>query len=357
MGLNLVARLDLEDLGANSGNDIWGWTDSADGTEYALIGLDNGTAFVSLTDPRNPVIIGKLPTQTNASIWRDIKVYGDYAYIVSEASGHGMQVFDLTQLRNVTNPPAVFSPTSVYTAFGNAHNIVINPESGFAYAVGTGSTLPYAGGPHFIDLSDPADPQNAGGYAGAGYTHDAQVVNYAGPDADYAGREILIGANENRVLILDVTDKANPVEIATLGYANLGYTHQGWFTEDHRYFILGDETDELSFGFNSRTLIFDFSDLDAPSLAFTYNGPTGAIDHNGYVAGNSYYLANYTAGIRIVDLTGIATASLAEIAYFDTHPESDAAGFEGVWSVYPYLPSGHILIGDINRGLIVVKAP
>lgn len=354
-GLDLVSHLGLTELNAVSGNDIWGWVDPLDGTEYALVGLDNGTAFLSLESPENPIFLGKLPTRTTPSTWRDIKVYRDHAYIVSEASGHGMQVFDLTTLRDVASPPVIFAPTAVYSDFGNAHNIVINETSGFAYAVGTGQELPYQGGPHFIDLADPANPVGAGGYAVAGYTHDAQVVTYQGPDTDYAGHEIFVGANESRVVILDVTDKSNPTEIGGLSYPNLGYTHQGWFTGDHRYFILGDETDELDLGFNSRTLVFDFTDLDSPFLSFTYSGPTTAIDHNGYVAGDLFYLANYTAGVRVADLSGIGSSQMIELAFFDTFPASDSPGFNGVWSVYPFLPSGLILAGDINSGFFAVR--
>lgn len=355
-GFDLIARLGLDALNAASGNDIWGWTDPLDGTEYALVGLDNGTAFVSLANPENPVYLGKLPTRTSASAWRDIKVYRDHAYIVSEASGHGMQVFDLTGLRDVASPPVTFSATTEYTAFGNAHNIAINEETGFAYVVGTGPELPYQGGPHFIDLNDPANPADAGGYALSGYTHDAQVVRYQGPDADYTDREILVGANEDQVLILDVTEKSLPVEVASTGYPNLGYPHQGWFSEDQRYFILGDEADELNSGINSRTLVFDLTDLDNPVLSFAHTGPTTAIDHNGYVLGDRFYLANYTAGLRVKDLSGLSGGQMNEAGYFDTHPESDSPSFEGLWSIYPYFPSGLIVLGDINRGLFVIRA-
>lgn len=352
-GYDLVGRLDLQDLDAAAGNDIWGWTDPQDGTEYALVGLNNGTAFISLADPENPLLLGKLPTQTGNSIWRDIKVYANHAYIVSEAAGHGMQVFDLTQLRGVPSPPQTFSPTGVYSGFGNAHNIVINEASGYAYAVGTNT---FSGGAHFIDLANPASPQAAGGFSSSGYSHDAQVVTYSGPDTDYTGREIYIGANENEVVVADVTDKNNPVRISGLNYPNLGYTHQGWFTEDQRYFIVGDELDEINLGLNSRTLIFDFQDMDNPVLAFSYSGPTRAIDHNGYVSGNSFYLANYTAGVRVVDLSGIGSQTLSESGFFDTFPTSDVADFDGVWSLYPFLGSGHILISDISSGFFVIKA-
>ena len=354
-GYNFLGQITLSDFDAVDGNDIWGWTDATSGKEYALMGLNNGTAFIDISDSENLIYLGKLPTATFSSSWRDIKVYQNHAFIVSEASGHGMQVFDLTKLRNVTNIPETFDSDAHYTGFGNAHNIVINEETGFAYAVGTTRSDAFNGGAHFINIQDPKNPITAGGYGESGYSHDAQVVSYNGPDTDYSGSEIYIGSNENEVIIADITDKNNPVEIATVLYPNIEYTHQGWFTEDQRYFILGDELDEINRGFSSRTLIFDFSDLDNPVLHDTYLGETSAIDHNGYVKGNEYFLANYTAGVRVLDISGIAEKTIVETGFFDTYPQNNTPDFEGVWSVYPYFDSGKIVISDINSGLIVIK--
>ena len=340
-GLDLQSSISLSTMGASSGNDSWGWTDPDTGNEYALIGLDNGTAFIDITDPINPTYLGKMDTETNPSSWRDIKVYQNHAFVVSEANGHGMQVFDLTRLRDVANPPENFNPDEVYTQFGSAHNIVINEDTGFAYAVGTAT---FGGGPHFINIQDHQNPVAAGGYSSDGYSHDSQVVIYNGPDADNAGREILISSNETEVVIRDVTDKSNPTLIETITYPNIGYTHQGWFTEDQRYFILGDEVDELNIGGETRTMIFDFEDLDDPELDFIYEGPTAAIDHNGYVHNGKYYMANYTAGLRVIDLQDIANGSIEEVQSFDSHPENNSANFNGAWSVYPYFASGNIVI-------------
>jgi choice-of-anchor B domain-containing protein len=351
-GYDFLGRISLAELSAVSANDIWGWTDTTTGKEYALVGLNNGTAFVDITDTEELIYLGKLPSATGTSIWRDIKVYQDHAFIVSEAGGHGMQVFDLTKLRNVSSPPETFEADTRYTGFGNAHNIVINEVSGYAYAVGTDT---FNGGAHFINIQDPKNPIAAGGYSANGYSHDAQVVTYIGPDADYTDQEIFIGANENQVAIVDITDKDNSAEISTFQYANLGYTHQGWFSEDQRYFILGDELDEIQLGFDSRTLVFDLSDLDNPILHTTYLGETGAIDHNGYVKGDAFYLANYTAGVRILDISGIDGQSIVEEGFFDTYPSNNTAAFEGVWSVYPYFESEKIIVNDINSGLFVIK--
>ena len=351
-GYDFLGRISLADFSASSANDIWGWTDNTTGKEYALVGLNNGTAFVDITDTEQLIYLGKLPSATVSSSWRDIKVYQDHAFIVSEAGGHGMQVFDLTKLRNVVNAPETFVADTRYTGFGNAHNIVINEVSGYAYAVGTET---FNGGAHFINIQDPKNPIAAGGYGANGYSHDAQVVSYNGPDADYTGQEIFIGANENQVAIVDITDKDNPMQISTFQYTNIGYTHQGWFSEDQRYFILGDELDEIQLGFDSRTLVFDLSDLDNPILHTTYLGETAAIDHNGYVKGDIFYLANYTAGVRILDISGIDGQSIVEEGFFDSYPTNNTAAFEGVWSVYPYFESEKIIVNDINSGLFVIK--
>ncbi|TMM58846.1 choice-of-anchor B family protein [Maribacter algarum] len=354
-GYDFIGRISLEDFGAQSGNDSWGWTDATTGKEYAIMGLDNGTAFVDISDEENLIYLGKLPSAGDPISWRDVKVYKDHAFIVSEAPGHGMQVLDLTKLRNVDNPPVTFQADARYTGFGNAHNIVINEDTGFAYVVGTARDDAFRGGAHFINIQDPKNPQATGGYADNGYSHDAQVITYNGPDSDYTGREIYVGANEDVVIIADVTDKEAPRFISSVRYPNIEYTHQGWFTEDQRYFLLGDELDEVERGFKSRTLVFDFSDLDNPVEHDTYLGTTSAIDHNGYVKGNEYFLANYTAGVRVLDISGVANKSISESGFFDTFISSDRAQFSGVWSVYPYFESGKIVVSDINAGLFIIR--
>ena len=355
-GYDLMANITLNTLGAQSGNDSWGWTDPTTNKEYALVGTDVNTSFVDITVPNNPIYLGSLPTATVSSSWRDVKVYNNHAFIVSEASNHGMQVFDLTRLRDITNPPEIFSADARLTDFGSAHNIVINEASGYAYIVGTNrDTSPSLGGPIFINIQNPTAPVLEGFMIEGGYSHDAQVVTYNGPDSDYTGKEILIGSNENEVVIADVTDKTNPSIISTISYSNVRYAHQGWFTDDMRYFILGDELDELRVGIPTRTVVFDFVDLDNPLFHFDFLGQSNAIDHNGYVKDNIYYLANYRAGVRMLDISDISNSSITEVGYFDTYPANDGTDFNGVWNVYPYFPSGNIIISDIERGLIIIK--
>ena len=356
-GYDLQAIVSLETFGANSGNDSWGWTDLQTGKEYAIMGLDDGTAFVDISVPDQPVYLGKLATATVPSSWRDVKVFQNHAFIVSEAANHGMQIFDLTRLRDIPSKQN-FTADARFTGFGNAHNIAINETSGFAYVIG--SSL-YEGGPAFVDVNDPLNPTLEGGFSNESYSHDAHIVTYNGPDQDHHGKEILFGSNSdggdnNQVVIVDVTDKSAPTLISNMSYSNGGYTHQGWLAEDHQYYYLGDELDEINYGGRTKTLVFDLEDLDNPILHHTYLGATNAIDHNGYTKNNSFFIANYTAGFREINTINIASGAMEEEGFFDTYPSNNNANFNGVWSIYPYFESGVIVISDINTGLYLVKA-
>jgi choice-of-anchor B domain-containing protein len=348
-GISLRKRVSLPSMGATGGNDVWGWVDTTTNNEYALMGLVNGTAFVDVTDPDNPIFLGTLPTQTVSAVWRDIKVYADHAYVVADNAGaHGMQVFDLTRLRGVM-APRTFSANNVYRDFATAHNIAINEATGFAYAVGTNTC---SGGLHMIDITTPNNPMFAGCHLAD--THDTQCVVYTGPDTDHQNREICVSSNEDHVEIVDVTDKFAPLALSTVTHTPLGFVHQGWLTEDQRYFLLGDELDELNFGVGTRTHVFDLVDLDAPAYLYAYESSNRATDHNLYVLGNRAFEANYSSGLRVLEFGDLATGDIDEIAFFDTFPGSTGAGFNGAWSVYPYLPSGTLLVSDVTNGLFVL---
>lgn len=374
--VDLLSHLSAQEIGGGSVSDIWGWTDLADGKEYAIVGRFLGTSFVDISDPENPVYLGNLPDHTEiigvhgktgqsggrsaahplheeeGSIWRDIKVYENYAVIVSDHAGHGMQIFDLTQLRTVdrSNLPVTFNETAHYGGFGNSHNVFVNEASGFAYAVGSNT---FGGGPHFVDLNDPENPASAGGYADDGYSHDIQCVIYTGPDTRYADQEICFASNEDTLTVLDVTDKNAVLQLSRTGYPQSAYAHQGWLSEDQRWFFVNDELDEINFGLRTRTLVWDVSDLAAPRLAAEYLAPTVATDHNNYVRGRYLYQSHYKAGLRILDIG--APANPYEMGFFDTYPAADDDGFEGTWSNYPYFASGVVAVSDISGGLFLLR--
>jgi choice-of-anchor B domain-containing protein len=386
--VDLQAFLNRADL-LVTGNlsDVWGWTDSVTGHEYALVTHGGGVTFVDVTDSENPVVVGLLPlrTGTNNSAWRDVKTYADHAFIVADNAGpQGIQVFDLTALRTAqglsagasktqaaqTSLPVTFSETAHYDKFSKAHNIAINESSGTAFVVG-GDICD--AGIHIVDITVPTAPDSTGCYAdattgraGTGYTHDIQCVTYSGPDSTYAGREICFGSNETAVLISDVTPGQPPSTVGKAEYPDYGYVHQGWLTDDHRYFVLDDELDERSgLAAGARTLIWDVTDLTDPVLVHEYLSPTPAVDHNQYVQGDHLYQAQYSSGLRILDISGVtgsaqvsskgAVVSPVEVGYFDTYPPSDGTLFVGAWSVYPYFQSGNVIVTGIGEGLFVLR--
>lgn len=349
--MELLSSMSNADLMGTGANDIWGWTDPETGVEYALVGERQGLAMVDLSDPINPVLVAFMETQTSSSTWRDMKVYSDHVYVVSEANGHGLQVLDLNQLRDLTSFPTTLLPTTWISSFSDAHNVVIDEESAMLYAVGTNLA---GGGIVAFDISNPANPILMGDYSEAGYTHDAQGVVYNGPDTDYAGKSMLFCANANKLAILDATDPSDIASVSITNY-DYSYTHQCWLTEDHRYLMLGDELDEQNQGMNTRTLIFDVADLSNPVLIGEHFSDLQAIDHNQYVVGNLLFQANYRAGLRMLELTDVAAGELTEIAYFDVDPNSNAAQFSGSWSTYPYFESGIVVVTSIDEGIYVVR--
>lgn len=367
-GMDLVAFLPVTAIGGGRGeetSDVWGWTDSTTGREYALVGRYGGTSFVDVTEPHNPRYLGWLPLHEGAqwNVWRDIKVYKSHAFIVSDGAGdHGMQVFDLTRLRNVRNAPVTFAETAHYPGIGSAHNVAINEETGFAYAVGVNSSgQTCGGGLHMIDIQEPARPSFAGCFAdtttgnrGTGYSHDAMCIVYRGPDAEHRGKEICFGSNENALSIADVTNKSNPVALSSASYPNVGYAHQGWITEDHAYFFMDDEGDELSGAVDrTRTLVWDVRDLDDPVMVKEFFGTTSASDHNLYVKGTTMYQSNYVAGLRVVDVSD--PENPREIGYFDTVAGDNRPGFAGSWSNYPFFASGTVLVTSGREGLFILQ--
>jgi len=178
---------------------------------------------------------------------------------------------------------------------------------------------------------------------------------YKGPDTDYSGREICFNSNGNALIIADVTDKSAPVTIAVAEYPNTAYAHQGWLTEDQRWFYMNDELDEMNkIVDRTRTLIWDMSDLDEPILADEFYHDNGASDHNLYVKGNFMYQSNYHAGLRVFDVSN--PLEPVRVGYFDTAPYADNIyGFGGSWSNYPFFKSGIIAVSSQAEGVFLLR--
>ncbi len=347
-GVTLLSQMVADDLDPDSAgpeaNDCWGYV-SPEGREYAIVALTTATAFVEITDPTNPQLIEVIPD--NFSIWSDVKVYGHYAYNMNENSaggGNGIQVIDLDQIDDgiVTLLQEYHGPENIT----KAHNIAIDTDSGFLYAVGSNLAN---GGLVAYDLADPANPVFVGSWDEA-YVHDAQVVTHP-----VNGRQLAFCAagSDRAVYIVNVTNKSAMRTMSVAGYPQARYCHQCWASEDLRYLYVGDELDEQSHGFTTRTLVFDISDLAFPELVNTVTTGLPSIDHNLYVHNGLIYEANYTSGLRIFDTFNPIAPQ--EVAYFDTHPEDNAVNFRGAWSTYPFFPSGVVIVSDRDRGLFVLE--
>lgn len=342
--VDLELYIPRADLGNASASDMWGWRDPVTDHEYALMGSTRGLIMVDITDTAQPVYLGNLLKPDGQFIWQDVEVYKDHAFVVCDLAPCGMQIFDLTRLRGVTARQD-WAPDLVYPVTMTTHSLDINPETGFAYLNGAYLAAPT----HIVDVNIPKAPVPVGFIADDGYTHDSFCRIYRGPDTRFTGKEICFNFNEDTITTYDVTDKKAITQLARVTYPGAAYVHSGWLTQDSRYLLSTDETDGKNIVF-----VWDVSLLDAPRQHFNYTGTTAAIDHNPYIEGRWAYLANYRAGMRVLDTAEVASGKLTEIAYFDVMGGANSAGFDGAWTVYPFLPSGNVLISGMNQGLFVV---
>lgn len=373
--VDMLSFLTLEDLGspiANpdtgqrySVNDMWGWLHEESGREFALIGRTDGTSFVDVTDPMNPFLVGTLPSHRVGnqvySGWRDLKVYNGHAFIVADSfTGHGMQVFDLSRLLGVTGAPVEFDEDGHYAGVSSTHNIFVNEDTGFAYLVGARGVQDCGPGLHIVDITSPAEPELSAcfsntevGRSSDGYIHDVQCVIYDGPDTEHQGREICFGSGETAITVSDVTDKTDMFSISTAAYPNASYVHQGWLDAEHRFFYQNDELDEYTgVAANTRTMVWDLTDLDDPVLAKEYLSPRASIDHNNYVQNDFLLQSNYTTGLIILDIA--QRDNPVEVGYFDVYPVDDAVSFNGSWSNYPYFKSGAVGVTSRTVGFFLL---
>lgn len=389
--VDLASFTPLPDMEATFVNDLWGWEDDQTGMQLAIVGSFEGTVFMDVTDGSNPVYLGTLESQVpehSGNIWGDIRVYEDTAYIGSEAidfdtyvratgelEGFGVQVVDLTQFRGATEPVEV-QLTNRIDDVTNSHNISLNEDTGRMYVVGSVYNVQVCGTPNpgfpvlngnggaivYDVAADPNNPEFLGCLTDDGYTHDIQCVEYSGPDADYTGREICIGSNEDTVTLYDATDPSDPVLIDRLSYVpdeqrDDIYTHQGWLSEDQSFFFLGDELDEINGVVAERsTYIWDMNDLDDARLVGTHTDGNTSIDHNMFVKDSLLYQANYTSGLWIYDTWKKEKGRVKMRGYFDVFPADDRTEFFGAWGTYPYFGDGKVVVSSSDEGVFVLQS-
>ena len=312
-------------------NDIWGYADGSD--EYALVGTVTGFSVVDITDPSNPYELFFI--EGSSSTWRDIKNWGKYAYVTTEASD-GLLIVDLSDLTG---------QTYVYTDefFTTSHNIYID-ENGYAYIFGANTGN---GGAIILDLTeDPMNPTLVGMFDDY-YLHDGMVRgDTLWGSAIYAGV----------FSIIDVSDKANP-EIMSSYPTSCNFTHNAWISDDNNYLFTTDEQAGCYVGSYDVSDIYDIQEIDLVQ-EWTGDGAMGAqenvIPHNTHVLGDYLITSYYTSGVTVIDASD--PFNLIEVAYYDTSPMS-GGNFDGCWGAYPYLPSGLVLATDQQEGLFVLHTP
>lgn len=327
-----MTLLDQIDYTQNT-NDIWGWVDPDDGTEYALVGTVTGVSVVSLADPQNIVEVAFLPGAN--STWRDIKTWGNYAYVTNETSG-GLMVIDLTDAPNnitATN----WIPSAPGMDFTKAHNLYID-EFGYCYIAGANKN---SGGMIILDVfSTPGTPQFVAA-APAVYAHDVYVR-----DNKMYASEIYLG----RLAIYDVSDKMN-ISLLAAQQTPYSFTHNAWLNDAGDVVFTTDEKANAPIG------AYDISDLDniIELDQFRPVATLGAnvIPHNVHVWEDWLIISYYTDGGVIVDAS--KPDNLIEVGNWDTFLGGNG-GFNGAWGAYPFLPSGLVLITDIGNGLFVCGA-
>lgn len=335
--LNVQGQLNLDSLGrinfiqthATGLNDIWGYVDET-GKEYALVGAEKGTSVVDVTVPSTPVEVAWIPGMQ--SIWRDLKTFGDYAYVTTEAS-NGLLIIDLSPL-----PASTTLPTTLYTGltgmeWTSAHNLYID-EQGYAYIFG-----PNRGNKGVIILdvfTDPMNPVEVGNIDDW-YVHDG-----------YAQNDTLYLANiyEGFISIFDVADRSNPVLLGTKTTVST-FAHNVWVSSNGQYAFT---TDEVQNGFVGA---YDGSDpANVVELDRIQSSPgSNVIPHNTHVKGNHIITSWYADGVVVHDVTH--PYNMVEVGYYRTYPQQ-TTGYDGCWGVYPFLPSGNILATDRSEGLFIL---
>jgi len=332
--MNLLLMGSYEWTSVNSeGSDIWGWVD-ANGNEFALVGLNDGFSVVDVTNGTNPIEMFYIPDIN--STWRDIKTWGNYAYVTTE-SDTGLLIVDLTDMtgntywhvKNFTNPT-----TGASVEFTAAHNIYID-ENGIAYIFGassnTGSSP--ADGAIFLDVdANPINPIYLGEWDDE-YIHDGMTRG----DTMYAG---CIYAGE--LYIVDVSDKSNPQTLGTTPTPS-AFTHNAWVSDNGEFVFTTDERSDAYLAAYDITDLNNIQEVDR----IQSNPGSNSIPHNTHVDGNFLITSYYRDGTTVHDIT--YPNNMVEVAYYDSYPGS-GDGFDGNWGTYPFLPSGNIISSDINSG-------
>jgi choice-of-anchor B domain-containing protein len=316
-------------------SNIGGYVD-AQGNEYALLGHPDGLSIVNVTDPVNPYQVFMVPTPSpgalnNTNNWREVKTMGNYAYVVTEAGG-GLQIINLTDLPNNYQVKTWTGDGIINGLLGQIHALHVDDNHVYLY----GTWAAANGGMVIADISDPWNPSYVGRYDQF-YVHDG----YVRADTVYAAQ-----IYQGNIAIIDVSDKANPQVVNTI-QTPTAFPHNTWLSDDSKTLFTTDENT------GSYLASFDVSDkqnITGLDRIQSYAGDSSVV-HNTHILNDYAVNSWYHDGVTIVD--GARPANLLETAYFDLSPLT-GPGFNGVWGVYPYLPSGNLIVSHRDSGLYIL---
>ena len=327
--INLLSNLDYN----NDLSDVWGYANDAG--EYALVGVYNGISVVDVTNPYNPVELGFF--NGPESIWRDLKTWGDYLYCINDEDGDGgagLQILNLEELINGVSNPTYIENMSL--GFETAHNIFID-ENGVLYVFGANYGI---GGALMYDLD--ANPENPPllGVFNDYYLHDGMARG----DTLWGG-----AINDGVFTVIDVSDKQNPEIIGSHATPN-NFSHNCWISDDGDYLFT---TDEVSGAYVAAYDVSNLNDIEEVDRIQAWSPQTNVIPHNTHVDGDFIVTSYYADGVSVVDVSN--PSNMVEVGYYDTSEDYSGGGFNGAWGAYPWLPSGNILVTDIETGLYVLE--
>ena len=327
----------------NAYNEIWGY--AQDGREYAIIGSTRGTHIFDVTEPENSSEVAFIMGRDTGSaiVHRDYHDYKGYLYAISDEGNSSLQIIDLSGLPNSVN--VVYDGTDIFT---HAHNIFIDTLHGKLYQAGGRININTGNHLSVYDLSDPERPeriidlrrQSVFWQDNVGYVHDLFVRD-----------NIAYVNDQNAAHIIDFSVTTNPQLLGTISnYPHKGYNHSGWLSDDGSLYAMADETH------GTKTKVFDVSDFGNIEFMDTVGarGDFKSLPHNVIFRQNILFIANYVDGLYIYDFEDPKSPKF--LGFYDMSFEPHTFGYRGNWGVYPFLPSGNILVSDMQEGLFVLKA-
>ena len=332
--------LSILDVGENA-SDIWGYVDSS-GTEYAIIGTHNFTKIYSLTDPSQPALVGEIPGVK--SVWRDIKSFGDKVYVVADQGKDGLLQIDMSSAPDTISHKFINLPINVdglIDTVRRCHNLYVDDE-GVLYLAGCNTINDLL----MYDVGTFADSIIFLGALNNTYSHDVFAQNNIAYTSDISN---------GTISIIDVSKKDSANVISSV-VTSRQFSHNAWVNNNASVLMTTDEKNGASVD------VYDIRDLDNIELLekFIPNriNDSRIIPHNVHILGNYAYTSWYTAGVSVADISD--PSNVIEVAHFDSFTKEDniplgSTWFTGCWGAYPYLPSGLLLMSDINRGLIVLQ--